>query len=87
MPMIGALPGFTNAFIAAGHTCWCACASVRFEHFLIALLGNRGILNAPATGAAVAELIATGKCKLLDLSPFDPARFVDDDDDEEEGDD
>lgn len=35
-----------------------------------------GILNAPATGAALAELIATGDCTLLDLSSFDPARLV-----------
>ena len=34
-----------------------------------------GILNAPATGSALAELIVTGKCTLVDLSPFDPARL------------
>jgi glycine/D-amino acid oxidase-like deaminating enzyme len=34
-----------------------------------------GILNSPATGAAMAELIVDGHCKLLDLSPFDPIRF------------
>ena len=34
-----------------------------------------GILNSPATGEAMAELIATGKSSTLDLKPFDPARF------------
>ena len=37
--------------------------------------GCWGILNAPATGEAIAELIIKGKCSFLDLSPFDPARF------------
>ncbi|MGD9615728.1 MAG: NAD(P)/FAD-dependent oxidoreductase [Alphaproteobacteria bacterium] len=34
-----------------------------------------GILNAPATGEAVAELIAEGRSRSVDLSPFDPARL------------
>ena len=34
-----------------------------------------GILNAPATGAAMAELIVKGESSIVDLSPFDPARF------------
>jgi glycine/D-amino acid oxidase-like deaminating enzyme len=34
-----------------------------------------GILNAPATGEALAELIAEGKAHSTDLSPFDPARL------------
>jgi glycine/D-amino acid oxidase-like deaminating enzyme len=33
-----------------------------------------GILNAPATGEAMAELIADGAVHSLDLSPFDPGR-------------
>ena len=36
--------------------------------------GPWGMLNAPATGLALAELIADGAAKLLDLRPFDPAR-------------
>ncbi|KAH7282424.1 hypothetical protein KP509_35G030000 [Ceratopteris richardii] len=35
-----------------------------------------GILNAPATGASLAELIVDGKSQLVDLKAFDPARFV-----------
>ena len=35
-----------------------------------------GILNAPASGKAMAELIATGEARAVDLSPFDPARLL-----------
>lgn len=34
-----------------------------------------GILNAPATGAALAELILDGAARSVDLAPFDPARL------------
>ena len=34
-----------------------------------------GILNAPATGEALAELIADGVARSTDLTPFDPARL------------
>lgn len=34
-----------------------------------------GILNAPATGEALAELIADGAARSTDLAPFDPARL------------
>jgi glycine/D-amino acid oxidase-like deaminating enzyme len=34
-----------------------------------------GILNAPATGEAMADLIIEGSAKTVDLSPFDPDRF------------
>ncbi|MGY4622382.1 NAD(P)/FAD-dependent oxidoreductase [Bradyrhizobium sp. USDA 4486] len=34
-----------------------------------------GILNAPATGEALAELIVGGATRNVDLSPFDPARL------------
>jgi glycine/D-amino acid oxidase-like deaminating enzyme len=33
-----------------------------------------GILNAPATGEAMAELIADGTTRAIDLSPFNPSR-------------
>jgi glycine/D-amino acid oxidase-like deaminating enzyme len=35
-----------------------------------------GILNAPATGEAVAELIVDGEARSVDLSPFDPRRLA-----------
>jgi glycine/D-amino acid oxidase-like deaminating enzyme len=34
-----------------------------------------GILNAPATGEAMSELIVDGKAHTVDLMPFDPARL------------
>jgi len=34
-----------------------------------------GILNAPATGEAMADLIVDGASSAVDLSPFDPARL------------
>jgi len=34
-----------------------------------------GILNAPATGEAIAELILDGAARTVDLAPFDPARM------------
>ena len=34
-----------------------------------------GILNAPATGEAIAELIVDGSSSRVDLAPFDPARL------------
>jgi glycine/D-amino acid oxidase-like deaminating enzyme len=34
-----------------------------------------GILNAPATGEALAELIADGAARRADLAPFDPSRL------------
>jgi len=37
--------------------------------------GCWGILNAPATGLAMAELMLDGKAACVDLSVFDPARF------------
>ncbi|KAL5819689.1 hypothetical protein ACOSQ4_023531 [Xanthoceras sorbifolium] len=35
-----------------------------------------GILNGPATGAALAELVIDGHASIVDLSRFSPARFV-----------
>jgi glycine/D-amino acid oxidase-like deaminating enzyme len=37
--------------------------------------GPWGMLNGPATGLALAELITDGVAKSVDLSPFDPARL------------
>jgi glycine/D-amino acid oxidase-like deaminating enzyme len=34
-----------------------------------------GILNAPATGEAMTELIVDGAARSVDLAPFDPARL------------
>lgn len=37
--------------------------------------GPWGMLNAPATGSVLAELITDGAASLVDLHPFDPARL------------
>jgi glycine/D-amino acid oxidase-like deaminating enzyme len=37
--------------------------------------GPWGMLNAPGTGLALAELITEGAARSLDLAPFDPARL------------
>jgi glycine/D-amino acid oxidase-like deaminating enzyme len=55
LPLIGAVPGVSGAYVATGHGPW-------------------GILNAPATGLALAELILDGHATSVDLRPFDPAR-------------
>lgn len=34
-----------------------------------------GVLNSPATGEAMAELIADGTTRAIDLSPFNPGRL------------
>ena len=34
-----------------------------------------GMLNAPASGRAMAELLCDGASSTVDLSPFDPARL------------
>jgi glycine/D-amino acid oxidase-like deaminating enzyme len=56
LPVMGAVPGVSGAFVATGHNCW-------------------GILNAPASGAAMAELIVEGTSTCVDLRPFTPERF------------
>lgn len=35
-----------------------------------------GILNGPATGAAMAELVLDGRATIVDLTVFSPARFA-----------
>jgi glycine/D-amino acid oxidase-like deaminating enzyme len=56
LPLLGAVPGSANAFVATGHSVW-------------------GILNAPASGEAMAELIVEGATEHVDLRRFDPARL------------
>jgi len=57
IPLIGAVPGTSGAYVATGHGPW-------------------GMLNAPATGLALAELIMDGAARVVDLEPFDPARLA-----------
>jgi glycine/D-amino acid oxidase-like deaminating enzyme len=56
LPLLGAIAGIGNAFVATGHSVW-------------------GILNAPASGEALSELIVDGATRQVDLRRFDPARL------------
>jgi glycine/D-amino acid oxidase-like deaminating enzyme len=56
MPLIGAVAGTENVYVATGHSVW-------------------GMLNAPATGEAMADLILDGAARHVDLSPFAPGRL------------
>lgn len=55
-PMVGAVPGVSGLYVAAGHGCW-------------------GILMAPATGLAMAELLTTGRVESVDVRGLEPARL------------
>lgn len=57
LPMLGAVSGMANVFVATGHSVW-------------------GILNAPASGEALAELVVDGSTRRVDLRRFDPARMA-----------
>jgi glycine/D-amino acid oxidase-like deaminating enzyme len=56
LPLIGAIAGLANAYVATGHSVW-------------------GILNAPATGEAMAELLLDGAAHTVDIGRFDPGRL------------
>lgn len=56
LPLIGAVPGIANAWVATGHSVW-------------------GMLNAPATGEAMAELILDGATSHVPLRHFAPDRL------------
>jgi glycine/D-amino acid oxidase-like deaminating enzyme len=56
LPLIGAVPGVSGAYVATGHSVW-------------------GMLNAPATGEAMTELILDGGANRVDLAPFAPGRL------------
>ncbi|KAF8379759.1 hypothetical protein HHK36_029208 [Tetracentron sinense] len=49
---------------------------IRMGCYVATRQGCWGILNGPATGAAVAELVLDGWASIADLTPFSPSRFV-----------
>ncbi len=55
--IVGAVPGWHNAFAACGFS-------------------GHGMQHAPAIGRGLAELIATGGYRTLDLAPLSPARLA-----------
>ena len=52
-------------------------AHPELEGFYVANgFSGHGLMMAPATGAAMAELLMTGASSTLDIGPFDPGRFA-----------
>jgi sarcosine oxidase subunit beta len=45
--------------------------------YLAVGFGGHGIMHAPATGRAIAEMIALGECRFMDVTPLRPQRFSD----------
>ena len=57
LPIVGAIPGLVDAYVATGHSVW-------------------GMLNAPGTAEALAEMITGGESTHVDLTPFAPSRYM-----------
>jgi glycine/D-amino acid oxidase-like deaminating enzyme len=57
MPLIGAVQGKSNVYVATGHSVW-------------------GMLNAPGTAEALADLIIGNNAPKVDLAPFSPSRLA-----------
>jgi hypothetical protein len=71
--MIGA---WRSAIAARMRTMWTSVWFRRTATLYVATGDNVwGILNAPATAEALAELIADGAARSTDLTPFDPMRL------------
>ena len=78
-------PALTPERIVARHACWRPVTRDGLPlvgpvpgargAFVATGHGVWGILNAPATGEAVAELVLEGAASVVDLAPFDPARL------------
>jgi len=47
--------------------------------YLAVGFGGHGVMHAPAAGRAVAELLATGECRFMDIRPLRPERFREND--------
>ena len=72
-PCIGAVPGVTGLYMAAGHSCW---GILQVLEILMLLKKLISFQKGPATGEALAHLILEGKVETVDITPFDPARSV-----------
>ena len=49
------------------------------DFYLAAGFGGHGLMHAPATGRALAEMIAWGECRFMDVRPLRPERFAEGD--------
>ena len=54
------------------------CPELRGFHLAVGF-GGHGIMHAPATGRAIAESIALGGCRFMDIAPLRPQRFAEGD--------
>lgn len=75
--MLRARPAFVStAPMGSVAACTLPLSPRPVRHAIVTAPGRRraGILNAPATGLALAELIVDGKSSSVDLRPFDPAQ-------------
>ena len=74
-PCIGAVPGVSGLYMAAGHSCWGILQVPR--SCTLTFSSYSPILNkGPATGEALAQLILEGRTHNVDITPFDPARSL-----------
>ena len=85
-PLVARLPAFAAAELVDG---WAGLYEMTPDHnpllgehpelagfYLANGFSGHGLMLAPATGAALAELLATGASPRLDISAFDPGRFA-----------
>ena len=85
-PLVARLPAFAAAELSEG---WAGLYEMTPDHnpllgehpelggfYLANGFSGHGLMLAPATGAALAELLATGASSRLDISAFDPGRFA-----------
>ena len=85
-PLVARLPAFAAAELIEG---WAGLYEMTPDHnpllgehpelggfYLANGFSGHGLMLAPATGAALAELLATGASSHLDISAFDPGRFA-----------
>ena len=85
-PLVARLPALAAAELVEG---WAGLYEMTPDHnpllgehpelagfYLANGFSGHGLMLAPATGAALAELLATGASSRLDISAFDPGRFA-----------
>lgn len=85
-PLVARLPAFAAAELIEG---WAGLYEMTPDHnpllgehpelagfYLANGFSGHGLMMAPATGAALAELLATGASTRLDIGAFDPGRFA-----------
>ena len=80
-PCIGAVPGVSGLYMAAGHSCWGILQVPRslglpdlapWSLYPLSPILKKG----PATGEALAQLILEGRTHNVDITRFNPARSL-----------